>query len=109
MKHVKYAEKSVLVGDDAADTLMDYARVLASEGSADTVTLRVVSPDGNIVDASFLLTPSTELMVESTNSQLEEPDNWETVQEMRDRIASSRSTVVTETEPPWILESTEEI
>lgn len=33
MKHVKYAEKSVLVGDDAADTLMDYARMLAGEGA----------------------------------------------------------------------------
>nr|WP_201469924.1 hypothetical protein [Microbacterium hydrocarbonoxydans] len=109
MKHVKYAEKSVLVGNDAADTLMDYARMLAAEGNADTVTLQVVSPDGNVVDASFLLTPSTELMVESTNSPLEEPDNAVTVHEMRERISSSQRSAVAETEPPWILESSEEI
>ncbi|MEV7608838.1 hypothetical protein AB0N61_05085 [Microbacterium sp. NPDC089320] len=71
------------------------------------MTLRVVSPDGNVVDASFLLTASTELMVESTNSELEEPDNDATVRTMRERIASSHPSAVTETEPPWILETGE--
>jgi len=108
MKHVKYAEKSVLMGDDAADTLMDYARMLANAGNADTVTLRVISPDGNAVDASFLLTPSTELMVESTNSGLDEPENDETVRTMRERIAAPHPAAVTETEAPWILESRDE-
>jgi hypothetical protein len=86
MKHVTYAEKSLLMGDDAADTLLEYARLLADNDRADTVTLRSLSPDGNTVEASFLLTVSTILMVESTNSDIAPPDNGHAVEDMRDRI-----------------------
>jgi hypothetical protein len=86
MKHVKYAEKSVLVGDDAADTLMEYARVIGDNGGADTVTLEVISPDGNVVEATFLLNGSTEMMIESTNADINPPDNAAAVREMQERI-----------------------
>ena len=40
MKHVTFGDKSLLMGDSAADTLMEYARMLAQSGGADSVTLR---------------------------------------------------------------------
>ncbi|WP_101846121.1 hypothetical protein [Zhihengliuella sp. ISTPL4] len=86
MKHVTYGEKSLLMGDDAADALLEYSRVVADEGRADTVSFRSISPDGNIGLASFLLNPSTVLMVETTNSTLEAPDNAEEVAEVHRRI-----------------------
>ena len=86
MKHVTYAEKSLLMGDDAANTLLEYARLLADNDRADTVTLRSLSPDGNTVEASFLLTASTILMVESTNSDISPPDNDQAIDDIRDRI-----------------------
>jgi hypothetical protein len=86
MKHVTYAEKSLLMGDEAADTLLEYARLLADNETADTVTLTSISPDGNTVEASFLLTPSTILMVESTNSEVTPPDNSDVIAEMQERI-----------------------
>lgn len=88
MKHVSYADKSLFMGDDAADTLLEYARLVADNERADTVTLKSISTDGNTVEASFLLDASTVLMVESTNSDVEAPDNTETVQDIKDRIAA---------------------
>ena len=52
MKHVSYADKSLFMGDDAADTLLEYARLVADNERADTVTLRSMSTDGNTVEAS---------------------------------------------------------
>jgi hypothetical protein len=86
MKHVTYGEKAHLMGDDAADTLLEYARLLSDTSAADTVTLRAISPDGNTVDASFLLNANTVMLVESTNSEVAAPDNEEAVREMRERI-----------------------
>ena len=65
MKHVTFGETSLLMRDDAADPLMEYARQLSDNDQADTVTLRSISPAGNTVEASFLLSDSTNLIVES--------------------------------------------
>jgi hypothetical protein len=103
MKHVSYADKSLFMGDDAADTLLEYARLVADNERADTVTLRSISTDGNTVEASFLLDASTVLMVESTNSDVEAPDNTEAVQDIKDRIdAITRPVSVDSQEPPYI-------
>ncbi|MEV8214674.1 hypothetical protein [Leifsonia sp. NPDC077715] len=75
MKHVTYGEKSLLVGDEAADLLMSYATVLGRNASTDSVTLRAIGPDGNETDATFLLNPSTTMVIESTNGSGSEPDN----------------------------------
>lgn len=101
MKHVSYADRALLMGDDAADTLLEYAWLIADSQRADTVTLKSISPDGNTVDASFLLDASTILMVETTTSEMETPDNSEVVQDMRDRIdAITRPVSVGAQEPP---------
>jgi hypothetical protein len=87
MKHVTYAEKSLLIGDEAADLLMSYATVLGRTHGTDSVTLQAIGIDGNEVGATFLLNPSANLMVETTNTTATEPDN-ETVSEyMRQRIS----------------------
>lgn len=86
MKHVTFADKSLLMGDDAADTLLEYARVIAGRDQTDSVTLSSISSDGNTVDASFLLNAHSVLLIESTNSEVEPPDNAEAVRQMRRTI-----------------------
>lgn len=86
MKHVTYANKSLFIDDEASDLLTEYAAVLGSHGEADTVKVRGVSDDGNNVEATFVLNSSSDLMVESTNSQMKAPDNEEAVAYMRDAI-----------------------
>lgn len=86
MKHVTYAEKSLLIGDEAAELLMSYATVLGRNNSTDSVTLRAVTMDGNETDATFLLNPSTIMMIESTNGTGNEPDNETVVEYLRQGI-----------------------
>jgi hypothetical protein len=86
MKHVMYAEKSLLMGDDVADAILEYARLLAEGGHADTVTVRAIGVDGNTVDAAFLLNATSVMMVESTNSTVVPPDNEEAVRYLQERI-----------------------
>jgi hypothetical protein len=86
MKHLKYAEKTLLVGDDAADLLTEYAAALAREHSADTVTLKGFGADSDDVEATFVLDSGTILMSESTHTSIPEPDNTEAVDYMRQRL-----------------------
>ena len=86
MKHVTYAEKSLLMGDEVADCLLEYARLLAEASHADTVTVRAIGADGNTVDAAFLLNPTSTMMVESTNSTVIPPENADAVRYLQGRI-----------------------
>jgi hypothetical protein len=88
MKHVTYAEKSLLVGDEAADVLLEYAAALARTGEADTVNLAALGAEGNDVVATFLLGPATVLMAETANTTVNEPDNSAVVDYMRERITT---------------------
>lgn len=86
MKHITYADKSLLLGDDAADTLLEYAAALARHGSSDEVTVRAVSSDGDEVMAKFLLGAGAPLMAETAHSSLPEPNNANTVIDLRAQL-----------------------
>jgi hypothetical protein len=86
MKHLTMGEKSLLVGDEVADLLIEYAAVLATNSRGDSVKLHAVDGDGDEVIATFLLNQGITLMAETTNSSLPEPDNSETVAYLRERI-----------------------
>jgi hypothetical protein len=91
VKHVTFADKALLMGDDAADCLLEYSRLLGDASRVDTVTVRAVGPDGNTVDVSLLLNSSSTLIIESTNSTMQPPDNNEAVRYMQSRIDSIRN------------------
>lgn len=82
------ADKSLLVGNEAADTLVEYAALLARLTSGDAVSLRAIGVDGDEVTVAFLLNSGTVLVTETTTSSLPEPDNDDPVAYMRGRIAS---------------------
>jgi len=88
MQHVTYADKSLLVGDDAAETLIRYAAALGRKQSSDYVRLTAISGDGDEVTATFLLSASAPLMIESAHSSLPEPDNTAAVQHMKQKISA---------------------
>lgn len=88
MQHVSVADKSLLVGDLAANLLLEYASLLAQIGSSDTVKLRAVSGDGDEVVVTFLLNSGTVMVAESTHSSLPEPENSEAEAYLRKRLDS---------------------
>jgi hypothetical protein len=87
MRHLTYADKSLLVGDEVAELLLRYSAKLASSNVADTVEVNAISSDGDEVRAMFLLGEGAPVMAETTTSQLPEPDNTEAVEYMTDRLA----------------------
>ncbi len=86
MKHITMADKSLLIGDDAADTLVEYAAFIARMSSGDSVTLHALGADGELVTATFLLNSGTVMITESTFSNLPEPENAREVAYMRSRL-----------------------
>jgi hypothetical protein len=86
MRRVTYGERSILVGDEAADLLMRYAALISAHGGSDVVTLRAVGADGSQVDASVLLNGSTTLMIESDLTTGSEADNRIEVSYLIERI-----------------------
>ena len=86
MKHVTTADKSLLIGDEAAVLLVEYAALLGQRQSADDVRLRAYGDDGDPVEVIFLLNSGTTLMVESSGSTVPEPDNTAALEYMRSRI-----------------------
>ena len=91
MKHVTTADKSLLLGDEAAVMLVEYAALLGQRQTADDVHLRAYGDDGDPVDVIFLLNAGTSLMVESSESRVPEPDNAEGLEYMRQRIEAINS------------------
>lgn len=85
MKHLTYADKSLLVDDEAADSIMEYARALGAAGKTDTVDLRAIGSDGNEVVATFLLNAGTEMIAETASSTAKLPANVEVVDYMREQ------------------------
>ena len=75
MKHVTYAEKSLLVGDTAAELLLEYASAVGAAHTSDTVHMNALDLDGKQVDAIFLLGQGAPLMAETSMSDLSEPEN----------------------------------
>ena len=94
MKHLTYADKGLLVGDEIADLLLQYSARLASSGVADTIDVHAFSSDGDEVTATFLLGEGAPLMAETTRSGLPEPDNSEAVQQITERIGRLAPTAV---------------
>jgi hypothetical protein len=86
VKHLTIADKSLLVGDEVANVLVQYATLLGKMNSADNVIIRSIGIDGEEVEANYLLNSGTVMMAESTHSKLPEPENGEALSYMQDRL-----------------------
>ena len=100
MKHVMYAEKSLLMDDESADALIEYAAAVAECGGGDTVHLHAVGDDGNEVTVTFLLNSATVLIVETATAKITTLDNDEAVASMRRKIERLRNPPPAQAETP---------
>lgn len=97
MMHVTYADKSFILGDEAARTALGYAALLARQNSADTVSLHAISSDGDEVNAVVLLDAGAPIMAETAVSSMPEPENGEAVAYMKAQM--ERFTQTTNVQP----------
>lgn len=96
MKNISYGDTQFLTGDLAADTLVEYAVLMARSGTSDAVTIAVLSPAGADEDATFVIGPATMLVAETIDSDLSEPENDAAVIALRGRIEAL-------TAPPTVI------
>lgn len=88
MQHLMAGDKSLLVGDEVARLLLEYAAQIARTGGADSVYVQAIGSDGDAVEAGLLLDAGTVLVTETSRSSLPEPDNQQTEAHLRDRLAA---------------------
>lgn len=96
MKLINYADADWLVGDEAADLLLQYSILMAREGSADAVEVKVLTAEGTEQAVSFLLGPATMMTARSVDSDLPEPENSVAIEDVRRRMDAITS-------PPPVL------
>ena len=89
MKNLVYGESSWLIGDSAADAILEYAVLMAKNASADTVDVVVLGPDGNRETTTLVLGPATMIQAQTTRSQLAEPDNAALLDYLGSRLHSA--------------------
>jgi len=66
MKTIHYAGDSILLNDELADAVVEYAAALARVGSSAELTVPVVIQDGSVGSASMLLGPASQLIATPT-------------------------------------------
>ena len=76
----------LIVGDEVADLVADYAVLVARVNTADSVQLNAYDEGGDYVQATLVLSNGGAILVESTNSNLPDPDNSKAEQYIRSRI-----------------------
>ena len=91
MKHLTYADKSLLVDDETAELIVKYAVALGAAGTADSVELRGFGADGDEVVGSFVLNGGTVLMAETVHTSMNDPENTAAIEYMRARLARLQS------------------
>lgn len=83
MKHIHYDATTILVGDDVADAVIEYAAALAGGDRADTVDVPAVADDGTMTTTKILIGPSSEIVIEDAEEDELEMDNGEFVGRLR--------------------------
>jgi hypothetical protein len=91
MMRLTFVGKSLLVGDEVAELVLEYAAALIRSGGVDTVRLMAYGAGGDEVQAVLLLSQGACVMAETSNIDKPEPDNRDIVSYMRERLARCRA------------------
>ena len=87
MYHVLYSDKDLLLGNEVAQLLVEYAALMGKVKTADEVKVQAISGgDGDEVQALFVLNGGAALLAETTHSSLPEPDNANAIEYMHTQI-----------------------
>ncbi len=85
VKRISFADRTILIDDETCQRLIEYAALLGSQQSADTVRISGIGQDGDDIEADFVLNAASNLVAESTHSTLQPPPNPEAIAYMREK------------------------
>lgn len=83
MKNIHYAGEQAMTGDAIADAVLDYAETLAKHESSATIDVPVVSPNGTVANARFLIGPASQLVATPIESEFPDPMDEELIELIR--------------------------
>lgn len=86
MKRITYSAVSMLVGDDVAGVLLDYAALLASTKDADTVTITGYDAHGEEMTVRFVISTGVSLASSAAVTDLPDPDNANILMYIREQM-----------------------
>jgi hypothetical protein len=86
MKRIFYSSGSVVTGDVIAEAVIRYAEVLALRDTSDTIDVPIALESGRVDRAQLLVGPSSELAVVPEESDMDDPEDADTVAELERRI-----------------------
>lgn len=89
MRRITYAGTSLLTGNDLAESLLDYARALAAQGSSDTVFLPARTASGSVEQVEILIGPASQLVSEPADLEGPEVVDTDVVADLRRRSAAA--------------------
>jgi hypothetical protein len=94
MQLIHYADGSVLTGSSIARALVDYAQVLAANGSAAAVDIPTREKDGTIGRATFLLGPASQMVSVEMISPFDEVEDEPLVTSLQEETRRQRGSEV---------------
>lgn len=89
MRRITYAGTSLVTGNDLAESLLDYARALAAQGSSDTVFLPARTASGSVEQVEILIGPASQLVSEPADLEGPEVVDTDVVADLRRRSAAA--------------------
>jgi hypothetical protein len=91
MKRIFYASGSVVTGDRMAEAIVHYAEILAMRETSDTIDVPIALDSGSMGRAQMLVGPASQLVVVPEEGAFEEPEDDDTLEELRRRGISHGS------------------
>jgi hypothetical protein len=86
MKRIFYSSGSVVTGDQIAEAVIRYAEVLALRDTSDTIDVPIALSSGRVDRAQLLIGPSSDLVVVPEESDMDDPEDAETLAELERQI-----------------------
>lgn len=80
---LSYAGEDVLISDEACSALLAYASALAVRGTSDMVAVNVVGANDEVVGASILIGPASELIALPADIPDRDMDDADSIARMR--------------------------
>ena len=106
MKLLNYGDTEWLVGDEAAELLMDYSVLMARVNNADSVNVTMLDNHGTPQNLNILIGPATMMTSRETETEFPEPENASAVTEMRGKIAAIEDPPPVQPAPPLTTDQT---
>ncbi|MDQ1531351.1 MAG: hypothetical protein QOE37_1456 [Microbacteriaceae bacterium] len=86
MKLISYADSSIRTDDRLADTVLEYAKLLAYLKTADTVTIPYLAESGDLAEITMLVGPSSQVTASSDDEHAFPGDSLPAIEEIERRI-----------------------